>query len=247
MTTSRKTWWYAIGQEKIGPCSGSELIELVAQGKLFPETLVWKQGMPNWVPASRIKGLWQNPPAVPPQQPLQSTTPPPFAAPVPASSPHADAFGTHGNNSASSQPQFSDSLSAQPDWGDEYEEEPQPPKPLTFKEAVVRCFKKYFVFSGRASRAEFWYFTAFIYGLAFLIGVVSGLMDVDDATLDSIIGIYQLALLAPSLAVGTRRLHDINRSGWWQLISLTGIGILLLIYWWIKKGDEGPNEYGYLE
>ena len=247
MTTSRKTWWYAVGQEKIGPCSGSELIELVAQGKLFPDTLVWKQGMPNWVPASRIKGLWQNPPAVPPQQALQSSTPPPFAASAPATSSHANTLSTYGNNSASSQPQFSDSLSAQPDWGDGNEEAPQPPEPLNFKEAVARCFKKYFVFSGRASRAEFWYFTAFIYGLAFALGVVAGLINLDDSTLENIISIYQLALLAPSLAVGARRLHDINRSGWWQLISLTGIGLLVLIYWWIQKGDDESNNYGYPE
>ncbi len=247
MTTSRKTWWYAIGQEKIGPCSGSELIELVAQGKLFPETLVWKQGMPNWVPASRIKGLWQNPPAVPPQQPLQSTTPPPFAASVPASSPHADAFGTHDNNNASSQPQFSDSLSAQPDWGDEYEEEPQPPKPLTFKEAVTRCFKKYSVFSGRASRAEYWYFVLFnilINTPLIILMTFTGGKDSPFSLVSDLIG---LALLVPNVAVATRRLHDIGRSGWWQLIAFTGIGVFVLLYWAVKEGDEGANEYGYLE
>lgn len=53
MTNARKTWWYAIGQNKFGPCSSSELIQLVEQGKLFPDSLVWKEGMAKWVPASR--------------------------------------------------------------------------------------------------------------------------------------------------------------------------------------------------
>lgn len=52
-----------------------------------------------------------------------------------------------------------------------------------------------------------------------------------------------LALLLPALAVGTRRLHDIGKSGWWQLIMLTVIGLLLLIYWWVQPTAEGSNEY----
>ena len=59
MTSAKKSWWYAIGQNKFGPCSSSELLKLVEQGKLFPDSLVWKEGMAKWVPASRIKGLWQ--------------------------------------------------------------------------------------------------------------------------------------------------------------------------------------------
>ena len=47
-----------------------------------------------------------------------------------------------------------------------------------------------------------------------------------------------LALLLPALAVGARRLHDIGRSGWWQLLSLTGIGTLVLIYWWVQPSGE---------
>ena len=51
-------------------------------------------------------------------------------------------------------------------------------------------------------------------------------------------GIAALALLLPALAVGARRLHDIGRSGWWQLLSLTGIGSLVLIYWWVQPSGE---------
>ena len=58
-------------------------------------------------------------------------------------------------------------------------------------------------------------------------------------------GLFGLATLVPSLAVGARRLHDINRSGWWQLLWLLPvIGWIVVIYWGIKKGDDIPNKYG---
>jgi len=235
MTNTKKNWWYAIGQEKIGPCSSSELIALVTQGKLFPDTLVWKEGMPDWIPASRIKGLWQKLPPAPAQW---SESPAPLNRLLSASAKSAE------SDQDTSPSRFPEDFPA-PHWGDENEGTQEPPQPesITFKAAVIRCLKKYFDFSGRASRKEFWFFTLFIYGAVFLIGIVSGLLNLDDSALENIISIFELVFLLPYLAVGARRLHDINRSGWWQLIVLTGIGFFVLIFWWIQKGDEEPNEY----
>ena len=56
--------------------------------------------------------------------------------------------------------------------------------------------------------------------------------------------IGNLFLFIPFLSVAVRRLHDVGRSAWWQLISLTGIGVILLIYWSCKKGTPGPNRFG---
>jgi uncharacterized membrane protein YhaH (DUF805 family) len=53
-----------------------------------------------------------------------------------------------------------------------------------------------------------------------------------------------LALVAPSIAVAVRRLHDVNRSGWWMLLAFTIIGVIPLLYWLIKKGTDGPNRFG---
>ena len=100
---------------------------------------------------------------------------------------------------------------------------------MNFGQAISTCFAKYATFSGRASRAEFWWFFLF----QILVSIVASMLG------DVVAGLVSLALLLPALAVGARRLHDIGRSGWWQLIMLTVIGLLLLIYWWVQptSGD----------
>ena len=60
---------------------------------------------------------------------------------------------------------------------------------------------------------------------------------------ETINGLVALGLLLPALAVGTRRLHDIGKSGWWQLVMLTVIGLLVLIYWWVQPAVEDGNQY----
>ena len=106
----------------------------------------------------------------------------------------------------------------------------------------IYCLKNYFNFSGRATRSEFWYFMLFV----LLFGIVITLIEVIMATQDSGILslIYDLALLIPTLAVSTRRLHDTNRSGWWNLIILVPIiGIIILIVFYSQDSKE-DNQYG---
>ena len=104
---------------------------------------------------------------------------------------------------------------------------------MNFSQAISACLSKYATFSGRASRPEFWWFFLF----QVLVTVAAGMLG------DMISGLVGLALLLPALAVGTRRLHDIGKSGWWQLLMLTGIGLLVLIYWWVQPTVEGGNAY----
>lgn len=104
---------------------------------------------------------------------------------------------------------------------------------MNFGQAISSCLSKYGTFSGRASRPEFWWFLLF----QFLVSVAATVVSEKFGSL------VNLALLLPALAVGTRRLHDIGRSGWWQLLMLTGIGLLVLIYWWVQPTDAGTNEY----
>ena len=116
---------------------------------------------------------------------------------------------------------------------------------MNFGTAIKTCFSKYAVFSGRASRSEFWWF--FLFG--FIGGIVTVVVDVmilgysveDNGPVNII---FTIITFLPYLSVGARRLHDINKSGWWQLIALTVIGIILLIIWWATVGKNKKNVHG---
>ena len=103
---------------------------------------------------------------------------------------------------------------------------------MNFGQAISTCFAKYATFSGRASRPEFWWFFLF----QILVSVVASMLG------DVVAGLVSLAMLLPALAVGARRLHDIGKSGWWQLIMLTVIGLLLLIYWWVQPASGDTSD-----
>ena len=105
---------------------------------------------------------------------------------------------------------------------------------MDFVQAIKSCLGQYATFSGRASRSEFWWFFLF----QVLVMVATSMLG------DVINGIASLALLLPALAVGARRLHDIGRTGWWQLLLLSGIGFLVLLYWWVQPGEGAGNIYG---
>ena len=106
---------------------------------------------------------------------------------------------------------------------------------MTFGQSISHCFSHYATFQGRARRSEFWWFILFTF-LAQAAGSV--LSD----KLGALIG---LAVLVPTLAVGARRAHDIDKSGWWQLINFIPIlGWLLLIYWFAQPGEPGENRFG---
>lgn len=104
--------------------------------------------------------------------------------------------------------------------------------------------KKYAVFSGRASRAEFWYFALF----NFLISVAINFIDILVITISIPLGLsilYMLAILIPSIAVSVRRLHDTNKPGWYYLIGIVPIiGIIVLIIFFVIDSDPAENQYG---
>lgn len=109
-------------------------------------------------------------------------------------------------------------------------------------DAIKTCFKKYAEFNGRATRSEFWWFGLFCLIVPFAFGRIGRNIGYD--ALEVVSDIFSLAILIPSWAVGSRRLHDVGRSGWWQLLALTIIGLLLLLYWWVQPSQLGANQYG---
>ena len=105
---------------------------------------------------------------------------------------------------------------------------------MNFFDAIKTCFSKYVTFSGRASRSEFWYFYLFSIILNIILFIVS----------DIFMWVSALLLILPLLAVTARRLHDINKSGWWQLIGFVPIIGWVMIFFYIKKSDLEDNKYG---
>ncbi len=107
--------------------------------------------------------------------------------------------------------------------------------------------KKYVVFRGRAQRKEFWYFVLFSFIITFVLGIIENVVGIvnSDAGLGLLSGLYSLAVLIPSIAVGVRRLHDTNRSGWWLLISLIPIiGAIVLIIFFVSASKPEEEQYG---
>ena len=116
---------------------------------------------------------------------------------------------------------------------------------MDFQTSVKTCFSKYADFSGRALTSEFWFFVLF----SCLAGIITTIIDIMilGYSVDSygpLNLICTVGLFIPAVAVTARRLHDVNRSGWWQLIELTIIGILLILVWNITEGEKKKNIYG---
>lgn len=102
-----------------------------------------------------------------------------------------------------------------------------------WKRAVLANYAN---FSGRDARPEYWWFILANAIIATALNIVG---------LDMISSLWSLAMLIPSLAAGTRRLHDTGRSGWWHLIALIPlVGFIILLVWLASEGKGETNQYG---
>jgi uncharacterized membrane protein YhaH (DUF805 family) len=120
---------------------------------------------------------------------------------------------------------------------------------MNFPQAVASCFVSYAKFSGRAARSEYWYWVLFLA----LGRIATRILDaaIFQVPLNSYFAahpldaLFSLIVLLPTFAVAVRRLHDVNRSGWWLLMYFTIIGIIFpLLVWKCSKGTEGENRFG---
>ena len=111
--------------------------------------------------------------------------------------------------------------------------QPQGQDQMTSGESIKTCFSKYADFSGRASRSEYWWWFLFLVLGTIAASIVS----------DTVSALFSLATVVPSLAVGCRRLHDIDKSGWFQLLNLIPvIGWIIVVYWAVQERKE-PNRF----
>ena len=106
---------------------------------------------------------------------------------------------------------------------------------MNFGQAVSHCLRHYATFNGRGSRSEYWWFMLFFV----LVGAIASTVN------ERLGNLAVLLLLLPNLAVGARRLHDIGKSAWFLLLNFVPlVGMVILIWWACRKGDEAPNEFG---
>lgn len=145
---------------------------------------------------------------------------------------------------------------------------------MTFGKSVSTCFSKYAVFTGRASRSEYWWFALFnvivtLLIIAIFLGALyftvrnrmtanpllatlnpDALMGDEELTswsytLMAIIGIYGLIAFLPGLGVSIRRLHDAGHSGWFYLLSfIPFVGPIILLVFLLQPSTPVPNRYG---
>jgi len=112
-----------------------------------------------------------------------------------------------------------------------------------FGEAIATCFRKYAVFSGRASRSEYWFFILF--EILLYIALVTVDLVAFRGSVNVLSSIASLVLLLPGLAVLVRRLHDLDKSGGWFFISFIPlIGSIWLLVLLCQRGTDGANRFG---
>tara|TARA_X000000368_G_scaffold66011_1_gene47186 strand:+ start:32 stop:439 length:408 start_codon:yes stop_codon:yes gene_type:complete len=127
---------------------------------------------------------------------------------------------------------------------------------MNFIDAVKNYFFKWNDFKSRSSRSEYWWATVFVtiatYPVAFIIGFLIGAVfssaGLSEIAMEVVIGIVILTLnvfiSVATISLVVRRLHDVDRSGWWYLIIFTIIGVIPLLIWLCIRGTNGDNRFG---
>ncbi|MFF5173346.1 DUF805 domain-containing protein [Micromonospora sp. NPDC000089] len=119
---------------------------------------------------------------------------------------------------------------------------------MSFTAAIRSVLSQYVGFTGRARRSEYWWFALFTVLVSLVAAILDSVLgtDLGSGRSTGILGlIVNLALLLPSLAVGVRRLHDTDKSGWWILIGLIPIvGAIILLVFFVADSTPGTNRFG---
>ena len=138
---------------------------------------------------------------------------------------------------------------------------------VSFLDAIRFGFRHYFDFRSRSTRAEYWWWFLFVVLADVILSAVDMMIGTYDVETNSglISLLFAWGILVPGLALGARRLHDINRTGWWQLMWLSFFlmialailqlpwyisvpvilsPVIILLRLAIKPSDEGTNKHG---
>ena len=119
---------------------------------------------------------------------------------------------------------------------------------MNFLEAVKSFFVRWNDFKGRSSRSEYWWAILFTNIANIVLNMLSTTLQQSESVITLVLLLLILGLLLFMLvgifSLIARRLHDINKSGWWYLLVFTIIGMIPLLYWFVQKGDEADNRFG---
>tara|TARA_B110000444_G_C18663853_1_gene512046 strand:- start:491 stop:880 length:390 start_codon:yes stop_codon:yes gene_type:complete len=119
---------------------------------------------------------------------------------------------------------------------------------MNFLEAVKSYFVRWNDFKGRSSRSEYWWAFLFTNIANIVLNMLSTTLQQSESVITLVLLLLILGLLLFMLvaifSLIARRLHDINKSGWWYLLVFTIIGMIPLLYWFVQKGDEADNRFG---
>jgi uncharacterized membrane protein YhaH (DUF805 family) len=124
---------------------------------------------------------------------------------------------------------------------------------MNFVEAVKSGYANYVNFSGRSQRSAYWWWMLFQIVVALVIALLEGggsfsrgAGSMEFAVVGGLFStIWSLANIVPGIAVSVRRLHDLDKSGWWLLIGLIPlVGAIILLVWFCSRGTGGANRFG---
>lgn len=114
---------------------------------------------------------------------------------------------------------------------------------MGLQDAVKSFISRYTDFKGRSARSEFWWVVLAIFIANIIIGLMTALVG---DTLGGILSLlFTLAIIIPYIALGIRRFHDLDKSGWWFLTLLIPlVNLVIILIFFTQKGTAGSNQYG---
>ena len=119
---------------------------------------------------------------------------------------------------------------------------------MDFSQSTKNYFHKWNDFRTRIPRSEYWFgylgVMLISIGIGILLGSIAAVLGASPEVINLLFLPWQIFTFVATLALAARRLHDLNMSGWWQLIALTGIGIIPLLIWLCSKGTDESNRFG---
>ena len=127
---------------------------------------------------------------------------------------------------------------------------------MNFIQAVKAYFINWNNFTTRSSRSEYWWATLFVSFGSYIAGFIIGFFimftfsaagfseDVSMTVIGIAVLVMQIFIVIAGTSLSVRRLHDVDKSGWWLLIMITIIGMIPLLIWYCTKGTDGENRFG---